>query len=144
MNKTKPIMHKYTIITHIFIVIFFLWIIYKTCLSMPRSRQWLSPRRATIFCSRNPWRWVLGFKVPVLVSRNPQMSLVFYALTLCATDFLCVQTTPADCTAIVEACTQSGVMLSVGHVLRYDPTIHMIKVILCVCVLFLILVRLQY
>lgn len=36
-------------------------------------------------------------------------------------------TTPEDCTAIVEACTQSGVMLSVGHVLRYDPTIHKIK-----------------
>ncbi|XP_029995838.1 uncharacterized protein LOC115423209 isoform X2 [Sphaeramia orbicularis] len=36
-------------------------------------------------------------------------------------------TTPEDCTAIVEACTQSGVMLSVGHVLRYDPTIHLIK-----------------
>ncbi|XP_023283151.1 uncharacterized protein LOC111670601 [Seriola lalandi dorsalis] len=36
-------------------------------------------------------------------------------------------TTAEDCTAIVEACTQSGVMLSVGHVLRYDPTIHKIK-----------------
>lgn len=36
-------------------------------------------------------------------------------------------TTPEDCTAIVEACTQSGVILSVGHVLRYDPTIHKIK-----------------
>lgn len=36
-------------------------------------------------------------------------------------------TTPEDCTAIVEACTQSCVMLSVGHVLRYDPTIHKIK-----------------
>ncbi|XP_061592510.1 putative oxidoreductase YteT [Cololabis saira] len=36
-------------------------------------------------------------------------------------------TTPEDCTAIVEACTQSGVMLSVGHVLRYDPVIHKIK-----------------
>lgn len=36
-------------------------------------------------------------------------------------------TSPEDCTAIVEACTQSGVILSVGHVLRYDPTIHKIK-----------------
>ncbi|CAL1606852.1 unnamed protein product [Knipowitschia caucasica] len=36
-------------------------------------------------------------------------------------------TTPEDCTAIVSACTGSGVMLSVGHVLRYDPTIHRIK-----------------
>ncbi|KAK1898611.1 putative oxidoreductase YteT [Dissostichus eleginoides] len=36
-------------------------------------------------------------------------------------------TTAEDCTAIVEACTQSGVMLSVGHVLRYDPIIHNIK-----------------
>ncbi|KAK5894398.1 hypothetical protein CesoFtcFv8_011094 [Champsocephalus esox] len=36
-------------------------------------------------------------------------------------------TTAEDCTAIVEACTQSGVMLSVGHVLRYDPVIHHIK-----------------
>ncbi|KAF1390682.1 hypothetical protein PFLUV_G00060540 [Perca fluviatilis] len=36
-------------------------------------------------------------------------------------------TTVEDCTAIVEACTQSGVMLSVGHVLRYDPVIHKIK-----------------
>ncbi|XP_029290917.1 uncharacterized protein LOC115010486 isoform X2 [Cottoperca gobio] len=36
-------------------------------------------------------------------------------------------TTAEDCTAIVEACSQSGVMLSVGHVLRYDPVIHKIK-----------------
>ncbi|KAM8754875.1 putative oxidoreductase YteT [Acanthopagrus schlegelii] len=36
-------------------------------------------------------------------------------------------TTAEDCTAIVEACTLSGVMLSVGHVLRYDPLIHKIK-----------------
>ncbi|TMS16825.1 putative oxidoreductase YjhC [Larimichthys crocea] len=36
-------------------------------------------------------------------------------------------TTPEDCVAIVEACIQSGVMLSVGHVLRYDPVIHKIK-----------------
>ncbi|CAI5647084.1 unnamed protein product [Oreochromis niloticus] len=36
-------------------------------------------------------------------------------------------TTAEDCTAIVEACIQSGVMLSVGHVLRYDPVIHKIK-----------------
>ncbi|XP_078110776.1 putative oxidoreductase YteT isoform X1 [Sander vitreus] len=36
-------------------------------------------------------------------------------------------TTVEDCMAIVEACTQSGVMLSVGHVLRYDPVIHKIK-----------------
>uniref|UniRef100_A0A3P8T6U4 Zgc:154075 n=1 Tax=Amphiprion percula TaxID=161767 RepID=A0A3P8T6U4_AMPPE len=32
-----------------------------------------------------------------------------------------------DCTAIVEACIQSGVMLSVGHVLRYDPLVQKIK-----------------
>uniref|UniRef100_A0A3Q0SZI4 Zgc:154075 n=1 Tax=Amphilophus citrinellus TaxID=61819 RepID=A0A3Q0SZI4_AMPCI len=36
-------------------------------------------------------------------------------------------TTAEDCTAIVEVCIQSGVMLSVGHVLRYDPLIHKIK-----------------
>ncbi|XP_041655842.1 uncharacterized protein zgc:154075 isoform X1 [Cheilinus undulatus] len=36
-------------------------------------------------------------------------------------------TSVEDCTAIVEACTQGGVMLSVAHVLRYDPLIHMIK-----------------
>ncbi|XP_060913020.1 uncharacterized protein zgc:154075 [Labrus mixtus] len=36
-------------------------------------------------------------------------------------------TTVEDCTAIVKACTLSGVMLSVAHVLRYDPVIHMIK-----------------
>ncbi|XP_042265421.1 putative oxidoreductase YteT isoform X1 [Thunnus maccoyii] len=36
-------------------------------------------------------------------------------------------TTAEDCTAMVEACMQSGVMLSVGHVLRYDPVIHKIK-----------------
>ncbi|XP_013890179.1 putative oxidoreductase YteT [Austrofundulus limnaeus] len=36
-------------------------------------------------------------------------------------------TTAEDCTAIVEACTQNSVMLSVGHVLRYDPLIHKIK-----------------
>uniref|UniRef100_A0A7N6BUS0 Gfo/Idh/MocA-like oxidoreductase N-terminal domain-containing protein n=1 Tax=Anabas testudineus TaxID=64144 RepID=A0A7N6BUS0_ANATE len=30
-------------------------------------------------------------------------------------------TTADDCREIVEACSQSGVMLSVGHVLRYDP-----------------------
>ncbi|XP_067447872.1 putative oxidoreductase YteT isoform X1 [Thunnus thynnus] len=36
-------------------------------------------------------------------------------------------TTAEDCTAMVEACVQSGVMLSVGHVLRYDPVIHKIK-----------------
>ncbi|XP_075950364.1 putative oxidoreductase YteT isoform X3 [Anarhichas minor] len=35
-------------------------------------------------------------------------------------------TTAEDCTAIVEACTQSGVILSVGHVLRYDPVTHKI------------------
>ncbi|XP_074498784.1 putative oxidoreductase YteT [Sebastes fasciatus] len=39
-------------------------------------------------------------------------------------------TTAEDCTAIVEACTQSGVMLSVGHVLRYHPLIHKIKELL--------------
>ncbi|XP_051806222.1 putative oxidoreductase YteT isoform X2 [Acanthochromis polyacanthus] len=36
-------------------------------------------------------------------------------------------TTAEDCVAIVEACIQSGVMLSVGHVLRYDPLIRKIK-----------------
>ncbi|KAK9515541.1 hypothetical protein VZT92_026181 [Zoarces viviparus] len=36
-------------------------------------------------------------------------------------------TTAEDCTAIVEACTQSDVILSVGHVLRYDPVTHKIK-----------------
>lgn len=36
-------------------------------------------------------------------------------------------TNAEDCTAIVEACLQSNVMLSVGHVLRYDPVIHKIK-----------------
>ncbi|PWA30879.1 hypothetical protein CCH79_00010600, partial [Gambusia affinis] len=36
-------------------------------------------------------------------------------------------TTAEDCRAIVEACTQADVMLSVGHVLRYDPLIHKIK-----------------
>lgn len=34
---------------------------------------------------------------------------------------------PEDCTEIVEACIQSNVMLTVCHVLRYDPLIHMIK-----------------
>ncbi|RVE70358.1 hypothetical protein OJAV_G00063590 [Oryzias javanicus] len=36
-------------------------------------------------------------------------------------------TTAEDCRAIVEACVQSNVMLSVGHVLRYDPVICKIK-----------------
>ncbi|CAJ1085550.1 putative oxidoreductase YteT isoform X2 [Xyrichtys novacula] len=36
-------------------------------------------------------------------------------------------TTVEDCTAIVRACTESDVMLSVAHVLRYDPLIHKIK-----------------
>ncbi|XP_056130573.1 putative oxidoreductase YteT isoform X2 [Lampris incognitus] len=36
-------------------------------------------------------------------------------------------TTAKDCAEIVEACTQSGVTLSVCHVLRYDPVIHKIK-----------------
>ncbi|XP_058499742.1 uncharacterized oxidoreductase YjhC isoform X3 [Solea solea] len=36
-------------------------------------------------------------------------------------------TTAEDCRAIVEACTQSGVILSVGHVLRYDPVTRKIK-----------------
>uniref|UniRef100_A0A8C2B526 Zgc:154075 n=1 Tax=Cyprinus carpio TaxID=7962 RepID=A0A8C2B526_CYPCA len=36
--------------------------------------------------------------------------------------------TEEDCTEIVEACIQSGVMLTVCHVLRYDPVIHRIKV----------------
>ncbi|XP_058619919.1 uncharacterized oxidoreductase SP_1686-like [Onychostoma macrolepis] len=35
--------------------------------------------------------------------------------------------TEEDCTEIVEACIQSGVMLTVCHVLRYDPIIHRIK-----------------
>uniref|UniRef100_A0A3B5L1T3 Gfo/Idh/MocA-like oxidoreductase N-terminal domain-containing protein n=1 Tax=Xiphophorus couchianus TaxID=32473 RepID=A0A3B5L1T3_9TELE len=39
-------------------------------------------------------------------------------------------TTAEDCRAIVEACTQADVMLSVGHVLRYDPLIHKIKVLI--------------
>ncbi|KAM6977920.1 putative oxidoreductase YteT [Aplochiton taeniatus] len=38
--------------------------------------------------------------------------------------------TPEDCTEIVEACVQSGVMLTVCHVLRYDPLIHQIKELL--------------
>uniref|UniRef100_A0A3B3BFL3 Zgc:154075 n=1 Tax=Oryzias melastigma TaxID=30732 RepID=A0A3B3BFL3_ORYME len=36
-------------------------------------------------------------------------------------------TTAEDCRTIVEACVQSNVMLSVGHVLRYDPVICKIK-----------------
>ncbi|KAG9334234.1 hypothetical protein JZ751_008381 [Albula glossodonta] len=36
--------------------------------------------------------------------------------------------TAEDCTEIVEACIQSAVMLTVCHVLRYDPNIHKIKV----------------
>ncbi|KAF7668628.1 hypothetical protein LDENG_00296240 [Lucifuga dentata] len=36
-------------------------------------------------------------------------------------------TTADDCKEIVAACTQSGVMLMVGHVLRYDPAIRKIK-----------------
>ncbi|XP_034029051.1 putative oxidoreductase YteT isoform X2 [Thalassophryne amazonica] len=36
-------------------------------------------------------------------------------------------TTAEDCKAIVQACKESGVMLMVGHVLRYDPTIKKIK-----------------
>ncbi|XP_015233209.1 PREDICTED: uncharacterized protein LOC107086634 isoform X1 [Cyprinodon variegatus] len=39
-------------------------------------------------------------------------------------------TSAEECRAIVEACTQAGVMLSVGHVLRYDPLIHEIKVLI--------------
>ncbi|XP_064153995.1 uncharacterized protein zgc:154075 [Anguilla rostrata] len=35
--------------------------------------------------------------------------------------------TAEDCREIVEACVQSHVMLTVCHVLRYDPTIHKIK-----------------
>ncbi|KAI1892523.1 hypothetical protein AGOR_G00134470 [Albula goreensis] len=35
--------------------------------------------------------------------------------------------TAEDCTEIVEACIQSAVMLTVCHVLRYDPNIHKIK-----------------
>ncbi|XP_061639705.1 putative oxidoreductase YteT isoform X1 [Phyllopteryx taeniolatus] len=36
-------------------------------------------------------------------------------------------TTAQDCIEIVGACSQSGVMLCVGHVLRYDPSIRKIK-----------------
>ncbi|XP_077441443.1 2,7-anhydro-N-acetylneuraminate hydratase isoform X2 [Vanacampus margaritifer] len=36
-------------------------------------------------------------------------------------------TTAEDCIEVVEACSQSGVMLCVGHVLRYDPSIRKIK-----------------
>ncbi|XP_061691487.1 putative oxidoreductase YteT isoform X2 [Syngnathoides biaculeatus] len=36
-------------------------------------------------------------------------------------------TTAEDCIEIVAACSQSGVLLCVGHVLRYDPTIRKIK-----------------
>ncbi|CAL8252116.1 unnamed protein product [Arctogadus glacialis] len=36
-------------------------------------------------------------------------------------------TTVEDCTEIVAACTESGVMLTVCHVLRYEPIIHKIK-----------------
>lgn len=36
--------------------------------------------------------------------------------------------TEKDCTEIVEACIDSGIMLTVCHVLRYDPLIHKIKV----------------
>ncbi|XP_062871800.1 uncharacterized protein zgc:154075 [Trichomycterus rosablanca] len=35
-----------------------------------------------------------------------------------------------DCTEIAEACIQSGVMLTVCHVLRYDPFISRIKVLI--------------
>ncbi|XP_076848084.1 putative oxidoreductase YteT [Brachyhypopomus gauderio] len=35
--------------------------------------------------------------------------------------------TEEDCTEITEACTQSGVILTVCHVLRYDPAIRKIK-----------------
>ncbi|XP_050953325.1 uncharacterized protein zgc:154075 isoform X2 [Labeo rohita] len=35
--------------------------------------------------------------------------------------------TEEDCTEIVEACVQSGIMLTVCHVLQYDPLIHKIK-----------------
>ncbi|XP_030624632.1 uncharacterized protein LOC115807665 [Chanos chanos] len=38
--------------------------------------------------------------------------------------------TAEDCTEIVEACIKSGVMLSVCHVLRYDPLVHKIKVLI--------------
>ncbi|XP_037132469.1 putative oxidoreductase YteT isoform X1 [Syngnathus acus] len=36
-------------------------------------------------------------------------------------------TTAEDCIEIVKACRQSGVMLCVGHVLRYDPNFRRIK-----------------
>lgn len=38
--------------------------------------------------------------------------------------------TEKDCIEIVDACIESGVMLTVCHVLRYDPLIHKIKVLL--------------
>lgn len=41
----------------------------------------------------------------------------------------------------MEACTQSGVMLSVGHVLRYDPVIHKIKVKILISVLIIVTVE---
>ncbi|XP_024231140.1 uncharacterized protein zgc:154075 isoform X1 [Oncorhynchus tshawytscha] len=38
--------------------------------------------------------------------------------------------TAEDCTEIVRTCIQNGVMLTVCHVLRYDPVIHKIKVLM--------------
>ncbi|MEU0555595.1 Gfo/Idh/MocA family oxidoreductase [Dactylosporangium sp. NPDC006015] len=33
-------------------------------------------------------------------------------------------TTVADCTAMIEACAAAGVVLAVGHVVRFDPAAH--------------------
>ncbi|MER7279308.1 Gfo/Idh/MocA family oxidoreductase [Dactylosporangium sp. NPDC000244] len=33
-------------------------------------------------------------------------------------------TTVADCTAMIEACAAAGVVLAVGHVVRFDPVAH--------------------
>ena len=35
-------------------------------------------------------------------------------------------TTVADCTAMIEACAAAGVVLAVGHVVRFDPAAHRI------------------
>lgn len=56
--------------------------------------------------------------------------------------FLWCQTSVEDCKMIVQTCIQSGVMLSVGHVLRYDPTIHKIKVNICLFSAWLLFPRL--
>jgi predicted dehydrogenase len=35
--------------------------------------------------------------------------------------YRCLQVSPVDCQEIVSACKESGVILSVCHVLRYTP-----------------------